>query len=173
MFNVSVSVHMPNPDVAAAMESNVAVRIAIICFKFFIFCHFNTPYIDAIRECFVAAGPLFQHLSDDSGQLVSARCAATMTIYAIKNFHGFLCGHAFKKAAYSLQVTVASSQILDIVQIAILEVKINLLGTNHCARHGSYMTDSIFLTVRHDSVIFSYVFHIYVLFNFFSSGRIP
>lgn len=91
MFNVSVPVHMPNPDVAAAMESNVAVRIAIISFKFFIFYNFNTPYIDAIRECFVAAGPLFQHLSDDSGQLVSARCAASMTIYAIKNFHGFLC----------------------------------------------------------------------------------
>ena len=84
-----------------------------------------------------------------------------MTIHAVKNFHGFLCGHAFKKAAYSLQVTVASAQILDIVQIAILEVEINLLGTYHCARHGSYMTDSIFLTVRHDSVIFSYVFHIY------------
>ena len=63
---------MPNPDVAAAMESNVAVRIAIISFKFFIFSNFNTPYIDAIRAYFVAAGPLFQHLSDDSGQLVSA-----------------------------------------------------------------------------------------------------
>lgn len=160
MFNVSVSAHMPNPDVAAAIESNVVVRIAIISFKFFIFYHFNTPYIDAIRECFVAVGPLFQHLSDDSGQLVSARCAASMTIHAVKNFHGFLCGHAFKKAAYSLQVTVASAQILDIVQIAILEVEINLLGTYHCARHCSYMTDAVFLTVRHDSVIFSYVFHI-------------
>ena len=91
MFNVSVSVHMPNPDVAAAIEISVAVRIAIISFKFFIFYYFNTPYIDAIRECFVAAGPLFQHLSDDSGQLVSARCAASMTIHAVKNFHGFLC----------------------------------------------------------------------------------
>ena len=160
MFNVSVSVHMPNPDVAAAMESNVAVRIAIISLKFFIFSFSTHLDIDAIRECFVAVGQLFQHLSDYSGQLVSARCAASMTIYAIKNFHGFLCGHAFKKAAYSLQVAVAAAQILDIVQIAILEVEINLLGTYHCARHGSYMTDSIFLTVRHDSVIFSYVFHI-------------
>ena len=55
MFNVSVSVHMPNPDVADAMESNVAVRIAIISFKFFIFCYFNTLYLDAIKKCFVAA----------------------------------------------------------------------------------------------------------------------
>ena len=160
MFNVSVSVHMPNPDVAAAIENSVAVRIAIISFKFFILFDFNTPYIDAITGCFVAARPLFQHLSDDSGQLVSARCAASMTIHAVKNLHGFLRGHAFKKAAYRLQVTVTAAQILDIVQIAILDVEINLLGTYHCARHGCYMTDSIFLTVRHDSVIFSYVFHI-------------
>ena len=44
MFNVSVSVHMPNPDVAAAMESNVAVRIAIISLKFFIFSFQHTLY---------------------------------------------------------------------------------------------------------------------------------
>ncbi len=44
MFNVSVSVLMPNPDVAAAMESNVAVRIAIISLKFFIF-SFSTHLI--------------------------------------------------------------------------------------------------------------------------------
>ena len=44
MFNGSVSVLMQNPDVAAAMESNVAVRIAIISLKLFIF-SFSTHLI--------------------------------------------------------------------------------------------------------------------------------
>ena len=64
---------------------------------------------------------------EDAGKLIGAGGAAAAAIHAGKGFGGLGGGHAFEKAAYGLEITVAATGVNEIVDAAFgIEIEIYL-----------------------------------------------
>ena len=78
-----------------------------------------------------------EHCSKYPSELVGTSGAAAVTVHAGEDIDYTLRFHPFQQSADRLQVSIAPAHILDIVQFAVNNVKINLLRANQRTRHRS------------------------------------
>ena len=103
------------------------------------------------------ASPLFcrGNLTEHAGELVGAGCASAGAVDAAEALKGKTDRSAFEQGAQGLEVAVAAGQILQVMNPAVNQVKINQFGAYQRTRRGRNVPDAVINGVHNYSEIVS------------------
>ena len=88
----------------------------------------------SLRSVYGRLRPFFQRSLDSLSQLIGAGSPSSVAVVAAEYFSRLLGSSALQQLAYGFEVAVAAADKTDVVQLAVLDGKVHLLGADALGR---------------------------------------